>query len=179
MKIQTKLIIASLLVITGVLFRLIPHAANMTPLVAIALVAGVYLGRPYALAVPFLAMIIGDLFIGFYDWPVMLAVYGSLALVGYLGFALKEYNRLETRAMMSVVASTVFFLITNWAVWQFSSMYAASLAGLIESYTLALPFYRSALVGDLFFTMSLFAAFELALYLSPRYSFRKEALANS
>jgi hypothetical protein len=168
MNTKTKVLIAALLILFGVLLRLLPHAANMTPLIAIALVSGVYLGRSYALLVPLIAMIASDIFIGFYSTPIMLSVYASMALAGLLGFALRDHRRTEARIAVSFTASTLFFLVTNWAVWQFGTMYAHSLSGLVESYTLALPFYRNALVGDLFYSMSLFTLFELVITLSAK-----------
>lgn len=173
----TKIIAAILLALIGVLFRLIPHAANFTPVVAIALVAGVYLGRSYSLVVPLATMFVSDIVIGFYSLPVMLSVYGSFALIGVFGQLLRKYHSLETRAAMSIAASLFFFLVTNWAVWQFGSMYAHSLAGLGESYTLALPFFRNALVGDVFFSLGLFGAFELALRTRARRVALKKTLA--
>jgi hypothetical protein len=55
-------------------------------------------------------------------------------------------------------SSVVFFIITNWAVWQFGTMYAHSLAGLLESYTMALPFFRNSLIGDVLYTAMLFGS---------------------
>ena len=47
------------------------------------------------------------------------------------------------------VVLIVFFLVTNFAVWAFTSMYAPTLDGLLLCYVLALPFYAYTLAGDL------------------------------
>jgi hypothetical protein len=60
--------------------------------------------------------------------------------------------------MASGLASSVaFYLSSNFAVWAFGTMYPKTLAGLVTSYTLAIPFFRPSLIGDLLFTAALFA----------------------
>lgn len=163
-----KLIIALFLIIFGVVCRLLPHFWNFTPLAAIALFSGVYLGKRYALTIPLVAMLIGDLFIGFYEIKLMLAVYSSLIIIGIIGYFIRKYKSPETIAATSIVASILFFIITNWAVWQFSPWYAKSFEGLIYCYTLALPFFRNALMGDLFYTGVLFGVYEGVRYYQKR-----------
>lgn len=163
---QTKLLISIILIVLGVSCRLLPHAWNFAPIAAIALFAGVYLGRRYAVSLPIIAMLIGDLFIGFYEWPLMLAVYGSYVMIGLAGTLIKKHKSLETVIAGSLGASILFFLVTNLAVWQFSPWYAKSLAGLLQSYTLALPFFRNTLLGDLFYISVLFGAYETVLMAS-------------
>ena len=41
-------------------------------------------------------------------------------------------------------------------------MYPKSLLGLIECYTLAIPFFGNALIGDLIYSMILFLGYSLA-----------------
>ena len=66
------------------------------------------------------------------------------------------------KRVIIIYFSTVFFLISNWAVWQFGVWYDKSLVGLIEAYTLAIPFFRNTIIGDLVYTGSLFAVFEFS-----------------
>jgi hypothetical protein len=47
----------------------------------------------------------------------------------------------------AVAAPTSFFLLSNFAVWVGGGMYAHTLAGLAQCYTMALPFYRNDLVS--------------------------------
>ena len=160
---KTKLVISAVLVCLGVACRLLPHAWNFAPIVGIALFAGVYLGRNYAIGVPILAIVIGDLFIGFYEWQLMLIVYGCYVAAGLLGVLIKKHKSLETVIAGSIVASIIFFLATNWAVWQFSPWYAKSVEGLIQCYALALPFFRNTLLGNLFYTSVLFGSYEVVM----------------
>ncbi|MFA6410720.1 MAG: DUF6580 family putative transport protein [Candidatus Buchananbacteria bacterium] len=158
---KTKLIAAVILVALGVVCRLLPHVGNFAPIAAIALFCGTYLGVRYALAVPAVAMIIGDFFIGFYSWPLMVAVYGSYLLIGLLGYSLKKNKTLETVFACSILASVSFFFFTNLAVWQFSPWYEKTLTGLIHCFVMALPFFRATILSDLFYVGVLFGAYEI------------------
>ncbi|MFA5659725.1 MAG: DUF6580 family putative transport protein, partial [Oscillospiraceae bacterium] len=146
---KTKLIISLILITLGVACRLLPHLWNFAPITAIALFSGFYMGRRYALFVPVLSMLLGDFFIGFYDWKLTLVVYSSFILAGLLGSLVKKHKSVETVFASSILASTLFFVATNWAVWQFSPWYEKSIGGLVQCYTLALPFFRNAFLGDI------------------------------
>jgi len=163
---QTKLIISIILIGLGVASRILPHLWNFAPVAAIALFSGFYLGQRYALILPVVTMLIGDLFIGFYDWKLMLVVYGSFALIGLISSLIKKYKSVETVLASSILASVLFFLVTNWAVWQFSPWYTKSLNGLIQCYALALPFFRNTIFGDLFYVVVLFGAYETVFALA-------------
>lgn len=162
LNIKTKLILALMLVVFGVFMRVIPHAWNFTPIVAIALFAGVYLGRTYIVPIIVATMLMSDIFLGFYSTPVMISVYGSFMLIGGLGLLLNRYKNFTTVVGTSIVSSTLFYLITNFAVWKFGALYPQTFDGLILSYTMALPFFRNMFVGDLVFVAILFGAYEFA-----------------
>ena len=166
-----EFIIALFFILIGVSLRIIPHAPNFTPIAAIALFGGVYFSKKIALFLPVLAMLISDVFIGFYDLKIMAAVYGSFILCTILGFWLKKRKKWQTVAGAAILSSVLFFLITNFAVWAFSPWYAKTFSGIIQSYIMALPFFRNTLLGDLFYVGAFFGAYELALSLiKNRYS---------
>ena len=79
---------AVLLIFFAAFSRLIPHAPNFTPMISVALFAGVYLEKRLALAIPLLALLLSDVFLGFYG-PLMAIVYGSTLLVSVFGFLMK------------------------------------------------------------------------------------------
>lgn len=57
----------------------------------------------------------------------------------------------------AVLAGLPFFLITNFLAWWGKVLpYPDTLAGLVECYTLAVPFHRATLYGDLAFSVTLF-----------------------
>ncbi len=146
-----------------IMVRLIPHTANMTPIGALALVAGMLLPRRWGWLVPMGALLISDAFIGGYELPVMMAVYGSVALIAVLGNALRAQTPAMRLVVGPVFSSTLFFLITNFAIWAATPWYPKNIAGLLTSYTLALPFWRNMLVGDIVYTAAFSCCVALAV----------------
>ena len=159
-----KLINPSVIILIAVVARLIPHAPNFAPIAAMALFGGAYLNRGYALLVPVIALFVSDLFIGFYSPVVMISVYGSFVLVGLIGLWLRKQKSPRNVILAAVSSSILFFLLTNFAVW-LGGWYPRSLNGLVECYTLALPFFRNTILGDLFYTGVFFGGYELVLRL--------------
>lgn len=150
-------------ILLGILMRLLPHQPNFTPIAAIALFSASYLPKKYAFILPISALFISDIFIGFYG-ITMVAVYGSFLLTGFIGLMIKRNKNIYTIIIASLSSSILFYLITNFAVWADpASSYSKDLAGLLNSYILALPFFKNTLTGDLFFTGVFFISYDLIL----------------
>jgi hypothetical protein len=162
----THWIIPTILISIALSARLLPHPANFAPVGAIALFAGMYLPRRWAIAGPLLALFVSDIFIGFYSPLMMITVYGSFALMGFVGLKMRKNKTFAKILSGTFLGSVLFFLITNWAVWAFGTMYIHSLTGLMESYTMALPFFRNSLLGDVFYVGILVGAVELSRYIA-------------
>lgn len=156
-----KYLPAFLLIILGVSTRLLPHPANFAPIAAIALFAGIYLPKKFAIILPMAAMFVSDLVLGFYLWPVMISVYFSFAITGVIGLAIQKHKKISTLLGGTLLASILFFLVTNWAVWAFGTMYTHNFNGLMQSYLMALPFFKNTLLGDLFYTGILVGSMEV------------------
>lgn len=143
------------LIVLAALSRLLPHLPNFTPIAAMALFGGAKLNsRSEALGVVLGAMLLSDLVLGF-D-VISPVVYFSLAVIVLAGRFLKRTSAVSAIAGMSLAGSTIFFVITNFGVWALQGMYPKSAAGLMECYTMAIPFFHSTAAGDLFFTAVLF-----------------------
>ncbi len=165
-----KFFTPKVLVITGIILfaavmRLLPHYPNFTPIAAIALFGGAYLGKRWlALFVPLFALFVSDLFLGFHGF--MIPVYISFALVVLLGNLMRNNIRIPMVIGGSLAGSTLFFLLTNFAVWLGSPYYAQNIGGLMTCYTAAIPFYHVGILGDLFYNTLFFGSF---YFLSLRY----------
>lgn len=155
-----KYLPAILLVVLGLATRFVPHLPNFTAIGAVAFFAGRYLPKKYSLIIPLAAMLISDLFIGFYSLPIMLAVYLSFTVMTIIGFTTQEkgWKKIATG---TIVGSTIFFLTTNWAVWAFGTMYTSDVSGLMASYAAAIPFFRNQLLADIFYTTVLVGGYEI------------------
>lgn len=158
-----------LIITFAALLRLLPHPPNVAPIAAMALFGGVYLNKKYALIFPLLALFISDLFIGFYGASMMAFVYGSFLLTGCIGIFLKNHKKPAVIIAASLFSSLLFYLITNFGVWLTGTLYPKTLSGLLESYIMAIPFFRNTLIGDLLYTGIFFGSYELVLkFLIPK-----------
>lgn len=168
MSLKQKIIIAGGLIAVAIIGRFVPHLWNMTPIAAVAIVAGARLGWKWGITLPILAMVISDLFIGFYSLPILLSVYLSFAFAGVIGFSVRKTGKVGVVIGGSALSATIFFFVTNTAVWQWGLMYPHTLSGLAASYIAGLPFFQNQLIGDLFFTTALFAVWESGKLLVER-----------
>lgn len=152
-------VIAFFLVAIAVLFRIIPHPANFAPVGAIALVSGFLMARRYAIWLPVLIMAVSDMIIGTH--PLILWTWGSFALIALLSstFLSKRNIGAGTVTVAALSSGVLFFVITNFGVWLQSGMYIHNMAGLVQCYYNALPFFRNTLLSDVFFSASIYASY--------------------
>ncbi len=155
------------LVAAAMLLRLVPHPPNFSPAVAVALLSGASLGTSWwAFALPLAAMLATDslleLFTGQGFHPHMPVVYATLAAVVVLGRVLARSRRTWSVAVASVTSSLLFYLVTNFAVWAWGTLYPHDAAGLAVCYLAALPFLGLSVLGDLTFSALLFGTYALA-----------------
>jgi hypothetical protein len=155
--------IALALIAAAVGLRLLPHPANFAPVAAVAIFGGAVLPVRAAVGVPLAAMMLSDAVIGFYDiMPVTWACYALIALASSLwlhGGRVRPRRALIRGVSVTLGASVFFFVVTNFAVWVASGMYAHTWAGLAQCYYMALPFFRNTLLSDVVYTGSLFGLF--------------------
>lgn len=168
------LFFTGIIIVFSILARFLPHPANFTPIGALALFVGARVAQQnkWGLLLPLGAMLISDFFIGLYDWRIMAVVYASFFLYGIFGMAAGKSPSRVIRA--SLMGSAVFYLTTNAAVWAFSPMYEKTLSDLLLSYTLAVPFFKTMLLGDLFYAGMFFVAYEFARALLEKKVFVKQ-----
>jgi hypothetical protein len=152
------------------LIRLIPHPYNMTPVGALGLFAGARLRIWQALAFPLAIMIVTDIVLrmtlGYAAFNPY--VYGCFVVNVLLGRLLRNTESPLKIGGVSLIASALFFLVTNFGVWLAASVdpqtlpagatfletrdaqyafptihYARSLGGLLACYGFGLAFVDS------------------------------------
>ncbi|MCL5407340.1 MAG: hypothetical protein M1429_02500 [Patescibacteria group bacterium] len=155
-------------IIAGVVLRLIPHLPNFAPIAALGLFGGVYLNKKYALAVPLLAMLFSDIFIGFAEFWVTFSIYLSFLLIGLIGLWLKNHKNFSNILGATFLGSVIFFLMTNFAVWAATPWYPKTIEGITQCYFLAIPFFKNTILGDLFYVGSMFGFYEFVLFVTKR-----------
>jgi len=155
-------------ILVAAALRLVPHPPNFTPIGAMALFSGAYLGRrgAVALAAPLGALLLSDLVLGFYRG--LPTVYFSVALIVLIGsFALRRTTPIRIGAA-ALASSVLFFVVTNFGMWLSSGFYPRTLAGLEACYVAAIPFFQNTVAGDLFYATLLFGGLKIAELLVPR-----------
>ncbi len=161
----SRLVAPGLTILAGLL-RLAPHPSNFTPIEGMALFGGARLAGWQAWAIPLAAMAITDpiasWMAGYPAYSAMTpVVYACLAINVFLGRALLKNSQSVVRiGSVSLLASTIFFLVTNFFVWVGvpAALYPHTLAGLTECFVAALPFFSRTLAGNLFYAGVLFGA---------------------
>lgn len=176
-----RLGVLTCLILLAAFSRLIPHAPNFTAVGAMALFGGAYFSRKsLALLVPLLALWLSDIVLNNvvyreYYPTFTLAVnpwtYGTFAvLVGLGAVALKKVTP-SSVVVTSLLASVIFFLVSNFSVWLGSSAYPQNATGLLLCYVAGEPFFWNTLLGDLFYCGVLFGSYELARRQFPQLAF--------
>ena len=147
-------------IVVGVVARLVPHPANVTPLTAMALFGATYLSRRWGILLPLATVILSDLVIGLHD--VVLFTWGGFALTGVVGWWLRRQPSAGRILASAVAGSLIFFLVSNFGVWLIGdggTMYPKTAQGLWSCVVAALPFYRNALLGDVVYTAGFFGLY--------------------
>lgn len=155
------------LTVLGALLRLAPHPPNFAPIGATGLFSGTRLRGWQAYLVPLIAMLLTDPIRSAMEghYPAYSAmtviIYASMLVYVFLGRTLLANSSNPGRiALVCVLGSTQFFLVTNFFVWLGAEVvYPHTFAGLIACYTAALPFFERTVLGDLFFTAVLTGAY--------------------
>ena len=162
-----ELTVFALLLAIGVLGRWHQLAWNFTPLAAVTVLGGYYFRQTLpAVLLPIGVLTISNLLLPAYPhWQVHLSVYVMMLAPLALGRAARGargWQQAKHFVLCGFVPATLFFIVTNFAVWAFTPYYAKSLSGLATCYAMALPFYRWMLAGDLFFLTVLIGCLAIA-----------------
>lgn len=164
-----------LLVVVASLYRIIPQRPyGFAPQWSMAIFAGAIIkDKKWAFLVPVLSMFISDLFYqilfvnhlsvipGFYEGQWI--NYILFASVTFFGFLIRKIT-LTNVLVISLAAPTYFFIVSNFLTWVGvgdAPHYPKTLSGLLECYTLAIPFYKTSLLASLLFSAILFGSYGL------------------
>lgn len=143
--------------------RVIPHIANFSPMICVALFAGSIFIRRIAVAVVMLGMLLSDMLLAqIFHYPMVgswsLFTYSALLAIVALGLRSNIAQQRLTLGIVTVLGSNLgFWLWTNFGSWL--TNYRHTVDGFVTCYIAALPFLQhstlSALVWyGLFMTMA-------------------------
>lgn len=178
-QVQHSLII-TLLVVFFVL-RLIPYIPNFNPILALAIVVGASRQKLVKTSLIFIglsfftdfivnnfyysSMYSGVMFFDMYQlWNTI-----SILLIIFLSYKFQNFKSQSVFfASQGIVASAIFFVISNFGTWISTNMYSKSFDGLLKCYTMAIPFFSSTLVSTL--------VYSFIFYFTLKYIFSKFTL---
>lgn len=159
------------LTLLSALGRLVPHAPNFTPVGSSCLFAGSRIGGYLAYLLPLVVMIATDPFVGGYTFGSPL-IYASFMINVWIGRRLVREVSVARVGGAALLCSTQFFIISNFGVWLAATRsahpyYQPNLAGLVECYISAIPYWGYTVAGDVFYSAALFGMYA---FLSRRLS---------
>lgn len=176
---RKELIILFVVLSVTAISRILIPWNNFSPIGAIALLGGAMIGKKWlAYALPLLSLFFGDLVLSSvsplysnYIFSSSFAfVYIAFAAIVALGVYISKHLKVSNVIIMSLVASVLFFLITNFGAWMYHGMYPLTTGGLVAAYIAGIPFFTNTLISQV--------VFSLALYFAAHYSLsRKTVLA--
>ena len=112
-----------------------------------------------SLLVLLISMILSDLIIGFYSNYFL--VYFSMLLIVVIFSKINKNINFKNLFLYGISSSLIFFIITNFGVWAFGSLYEKNLTGLISCYILAIPFFTNTVLSTVFYSYTAFFLYSL------------------
>jgi hypothetical protein len=156
-----RTLLALALIVLAAALRIAPHPWNFTPVGAMALFSGAVLrDRRLAFLFPLLALFAGDIFVGFHK--LMFVVYASFLVNVAIGLWLRDRRTFARISLATLLGAIQFFLVTNFAVWEFLGGFPHTASGLLACYAAGIPLFGNTLAGDAFYATLLFGSFAFA-----------------
>jgi len=154
-------LLALILIVIAAALRIAPHPWNFTPVGAMALFSGAILkDRRLAFLFPLLALFVGDIFIGLYK--IIPIIYASFLISVAIGLWLRGHRTVARISLATLLGAIQFFLVSNFAFWQFMNTYPHDASGLFACYVAAIPLFWNTLAGDAVYVAALFLGYGLA-----------------
>ena len=180
--------VVAILILVAAMSRLVVHLPNFTPITGMALFAAAHFSKKYwAFVIPMAALFLSNLILNnvlYAEYYEGFVLFGSasifwvfLAFAAIIGLGLYFLQKISIARLVGVTfaASLVFFVVTNLAVWWFGPpFYPKTWVGLVECFTLAIPFYRNMILGDFFYVTALFGSYELIRRFAPQWNLQAQ-----
>jgi hypothetical protein len=173
---KVHLIVAIVFVALAAVARLIPHPNNFSPVGAMALFGGAVFASKYLkYLIPIAALFLSDLFLNntilrmwfpnhegmvfFADY--MIWGYASFILAVVIGHFFIKKMSVQNVLLGAVGFTLVFFIVSNFGAWLTYPTYPKTFSGLMACYAAGLPFIKSSLAGNVFYSSILFGGYYL------------------
>ena len=161
-KILNNVAIATILISLAVVTRIIPHLWNFTAVGAIFLFSTFYFkDRRIRFLIPITIMLCSDLCLYWLNGTPFAGpgIYLCLMLYIPVSAVLIKKVKITNVALAGMSGATLFFITSNFLVWAQGGGYSL---GFIETYAIAIPFYKNAILGNLAWSTVLFGLHALS-----------------
>jgi hypothetical protein len=161
---MNRVLVFLVFVVVLALARFIPHPPNFSPMLALAMFAGAKAPQKWlGYFASVLALWLSDMVIGVHYMEIITGL-GIVLVAGIGTFA--ENSLAESALTKKVlgwaasgfVASVIFFVLTNFFVWQTSGIYPQTSDGLVNCFVMALPFFHYQVLSTWIFSVFAFGA---------------------
>ena len=140
------------------------------------LVSAAYLGIKHSFYLTLILMFLTDLILGntnifIFTWSGFL-IPAIVASNIFSKYRTKGIKRVAQGTITGAGANFFFFIWTNFGVWLLDpwGMYEKTTQGFLNSYIMAIPFWKNQLISTLIFVTIGFTITETAIYLAKRYN---------
>lgn len=153
-----------LVVLLAVLARFIPHIPNFSPVYGALLFAGARLRKRDSIWFPVMLLGASDFVLTnliyrmSIGWAELIQM-AAFAAIAVTGWSLRSRLTLRRFSFACVAGPTAFYLISNFGVWLGWHTYPPTLAGLVQCYVAAIPFYGYSLASTFLFAAVLFGLY--------------------
>jgi hypothetical protein len=162
-----KTIIITALIALAISWRVINHnfqiAPNLELVTTVSVLAAIIVNWQAALIVPITTMILSDMIIG--NSSIFVFTWSSFMIIGLGAILLRKFSQKPKSQIIysfgfATISSLFFFVITNFGVWA-QGWYPATWVGLSDCFVMAVPFYRTMLIGNMILVPASVAAYQL------------------
>ncbi|HEX6803895.1 MAG TPA: DUF6580 family putative transport protein [Terriglobales bacterium] len=158
--------LAYLFIVLAFASRFLPHPWHFTPVGAALLFFGARATRRQ-MWFPVALLAVSDVILSKYVYGMGLDLGVLVSWAWYAGIVLLGTRLRDTSNPLWIGSSAVasafsFFVVSNFAVWVGSAMYARTMAGLMTCYAAGIPFFKHDAAGTLLFTAVMFSLPALA-----------------
>lgn len=158
MKKSEWLMLLASIIAVGIL-RFIISIPNLSPIGAFALTSGYFiLNKSRAYIMTMGGLLLSDIILALIsqsNMDYMFSISFALVYISHLititlgsNASKKEGYRTQNMLKLSLVSSTIFFILTNFGAWLYDPIYEKNLNGLISSYIAGLSFYKQDIFGN-------------------------------
>ena len=152
---KNDLMIPIIMMTLLIISRMISDIPNFTATIALIMFTSYLIRDKFqSVLVILVSQIISDLYIGIYS--SMFFVYGAYIIIALLTPMIMNKLSFKSILISSLIAPTIFYVISNFGVWIIGHGYPLTLDGLIACYVAAIPFFDETLLSTVIFSITIF-----------------------